>query len=53
MYFKKRLEFFEAHKSADVHHRAECEKLLDGLSKDEQKKQKQQHCLLQNIFGIF
>ena len=35
---KKGLEFFEAHKSADVHHRAECEKLLDGLSKDEQKK---------------
>ena len=38
MYFKKRIEFFEAHKSADVYHRAECEKLLDGLSKDEQKK---------------
>ena len=35
---KKGLEFFEAHKSADVHHRAECEKLLDGLSKEEQKK---------------
>jgi len=35
---KKGLEFFEAHKSADVHHRAECEKLLDGLSGDEQKK---------------
>ena len=35
---KEGLEFFEAHKSADVIHRAECEKLLDGLSKDEQKK---------------
>ena len=32
------LEFFEAHKSADVIHRAECEKLLDGLTKEEQKK---------------
>ena len=35
---KKGLEFFEAHKSADVYHRAECEKLLDDLSNDEQKK---------------
>ena len=35
---KEGLEFFEAHKSADVHHRAECEILLDGLSKDEQMK---------------
>ena len=35
---KEGLEFFEAHKSADVIHRAECEKLLDGLSTDEQKK---------------
>ena len=35
---KEGLEFFEAHKSADVYHRAECEKLLDGLSKDEQYK---------------
>ena len=35
---KKGLEFFEAHKSADVHHRAECEKLLDGLSAEEQLK---------------
>ena len=35
---KKGLEFFEAHKSADVHHRAECEKLLDDLSKEEQVK---------------
>ena len=35
---KEGLEFFEAHKSADVIHRAECEKLLDGLSNDEQKK---------------
>jgi len=32
----KGLEFFEAHKRADVYHREECEKLLDGLSKDEQ-----------------
>tara|TARA_A100001011_G_scaffold382196_1_gene451614 strand:- start:229 stop:894 length:666 start_codon:yes stop_codon:yes gene_type:complete len=35
---KEGLEFFEAHKSADVQHRAECEKLLDGLSKKEQQK---------------
>ena len=35
---KKGLEFFEAHKSADVIHRAECEKLLDSLSKEEQEK---------------
>ena len=35
---KEGLEFFEAHKSADVIHRAECEKLLDGLSKEEQDK---------------
>ena len=34
---KKGLEFFEAHKSADVIHRAECEKLLDSLSKEEQE----------------
>ena len=35
---KEGLQFFEAHKSADVHHRAECEKLLDSLSKEEQEK---------------
>ena len=35
---KEGLEFFEAHKSADVVHRAECEKLLDSLSVEEQKK---------------
>ncbi len=35
---KQGLEFFETHKSADVIHRAECEKLLDNLSKEEQKK---------------
>ena len=33
---EKGLEFFEAHKKADVYHREECEKLLDGLSKEEQ-----------------
>jgi pyrroloquinoline-quinone synthase len=32
------LEFFEAHKSADVVHRAECEKLLDSLSEKEKIK---------------
>ena len=37
---KEGLEFFEAHKSADVVHRAECEKLLDSLSEEEQKKAK-------------
>ena len=35
---KEGLEFFEAHKSADVVHRAECEKLLDSLPKEEQLK---------------
>ena len=35
---KKGLEFFEAHKAADVLHRKACEKLLDGLSKKEQKR---------------
>ena len=33
---KEGLEFFETHKEADVYHRAECEKLLNGLSKEEQ-----------------
>ena len=32
------LEFFEAHKSADAVLRAECEKLLDSLSEEEQIK---------------
>jgi pyrroloquinoline-quinone synthase len=35
---KEGLEFFETHKKADVYHRVECEKLLDGLSKEEQVK---------------
>jgi len=35
---KEGLEFFEVHKAADVYHREACEKLLDGLSPDEQKK---------------
>ena len=35
---KEGLEFFEAHKKADVYHRVECEKLLDALSKEEQSK---------------
>ena len=35
---KKGLEFFVAHKEADVYHRIECEKLLDGLSEEEQDK---------------
>ena len=35
---KKGLEFFEAHKAADVIHRKECEKLLDGLSVEEKSK---------------
>ena len=33
---KEGLEFFETHKKADVYHRVECEKLLDGLSKEDQ-----------------
>ena len=35
---KEGLEFFEAHKEADVYHREECEKLLDRLCKDDQDK---------------
>ncbi|RPG98993.1 MAG: CADD family putative folate metabolism protein [Candidatus Pelagibacter sp. TMED106] len=35
---KKGLEFFEVHKAADIHHRKECEKLLDSMSKSEQEK---------------
>ena len=35
---KEGLAFFETHKKADVYHRVECEKLLDGLSKEEQEK---------------
>ena len=35
---KEGLEFFEVHKAADVYHREACEKLLDSLSSDEQKK---------------
>ena len=35
---KKVLEFFEVHKAADVYHREACEKLLDDLSPEEQKK---------------
>ena len=30
------LSFFEVHKEADVHHRRECEKLIDSFSKEEQ-----------------
>ena len=32
------LEFFEVHKAADVHHRKECELLLDSMTTDEQEK---------------
>ncbi len=35
---KEGLEFFEAHKAADVIHRKECEKLLDALSDEEKVK---------------
>ena len=35
---KKGLEFFEVHKKADVYHREACEKLLDGLSKEQKDK---------------
>ena len=38
---KKGLEFFEAHKAADIIHRKECEKLLDNLDdKDKEKAEK-------------
>ena len=35
---KEGLEFFEAHKAADVIHRKECEKLLDALTDEEKDK---------------
>ena len=35
---KEGLEFFEVHKAADVYHRQACEKLLDDLSPEEQRK---------------
>ena len=35
---KEGLEFFEAHKKADIFHREECEKLLDALSEKDQDK---------------
>ena len=35
---KEGLEFFEAHKAADVIHRKECEKLLDALTQEEKEK---------------
>ena len=35
---KEGLEFFEAHKAADVIHRKECEKLLDALTDEEKIK---------------
>jgi len=35
---KEGLKFFEVHKAADVYHREACEKLLDDLSPEEQKK---------------
>ena len=35
---EKGLKFFEVHKAADVYHREACEKLLDGLSNEEQDK---------------
>ena len=35
---KEGLKFFEVHKAADVYHRQACEKLLDGMSKEEQQK---------------
>ena len=35
---KEGLEFFEAHKAADVIHRKECEKLLDALTEEEKDK---------------
>ena len=35
---KEGLEFFEAHKAADIIHRKECEKLLDALTDEEKVK---------------
>ena len=35
---EKGLKFFEVHKAADIYHREACEKLLDDLSPEEQKK---------------
>ena len=50
---KKGLEFFEAHKAADVIHRKECEKLLDGLSEEEKSKAEKLLYIQQDTFGIF
>ena len=50
---KEGLEFFEAHKAADVIHRVECEKLLDGLSNKSKKKQSKLQCIQQDIYGTF
>ena len=50
---KEGLRFFEVHKDADVIHRAECEKLLDELSPEDQKKQSERLLLLQSLCGIF
>ena len=38
---KEGIEFFEAHKAADVIHRKECEKLLDSLTEEEKAKAEQ------------
>ena len=40
---KEGLQFFEVHKDADVIHRAECEKLLDDLSPEDQKSRASSH----------
>ena len=50
---KEGLEFFEVHKAADVYHREACEKLLDDLSPEEQKKQKFQLYQQLSICGTF
>ena len=51
--FKKGLEFFEAHKAADVIHRKECEKLLDGLSEEEKSKAEEASCIQQDIWNFY
>ena len=50
---KEGLEFFEVHKAADVYHREACEKLLDGLSEEEQKKAEVSALSTQSICGTF
>ena len=50
---KKGLEFFEAHKAADVIHRKECEKLLDSLTEEEKDKAEKASVLTERYLWNF